>query len=170
MPFKYPAILGTRQITLSFVSYFVVLLGLSTYRYRQDLKLTPQSSEMWPRIVSYMDIDVSEEPSSYIFSSTMRKVEAAGPTRILVQSTRRHIPEVRRCPNTFQSIPSGRGRQTTARGSLLSGPPSDLAILWFDSPFLMASQQTGWQCSVHTVFGVFHSVAFASILMINKFV
>jgi len=35
------------------------------------------------------------EPVTYIFSSSMRKVEASGSTRILVQSTRRHIPENR---------------------------------------------------------------------------
>jgi len=42
-----------------------------------------------------MDTDVSEKSDTYIFGTSMRKVEAAGSNRILVQSTRRHTPENR---------------------------------------------------------------------------
>jgi len=46
-----------------------------------------------------MDTDVSDKPDIHIFSTSMRKVEAAGSNRILVQSTRRHIPENRIADN-----------------------------------------------------------------------
>jgi hypothetical protein len=70
----------------------------------------------------------------------------------------------RRCPNTFQSIISGRDRQTTARGFILSGPPT---MHQSSESTIHSLRRHSKQLSSHC-FEVFNCVAFASILTVHS--